>query len=78
MNNIEIIRKEGQTKFIVPGLSGRLTIHDGGGHIAASGDHKQLLTRVDGSDGSYDNMSSCTPGDLNNVLIRMAEQVKLT
>ena len=72
MNNVEILRKERQTKFIVPGLSGRLTIHDGGRLIAASGDHKQLLTRIDGSDGSYDRMSNCTTDDISNVLIRIA------
>ena len=72
MNNLEVLRLEGQTKFIIPGLKGRLTIHDGGKHIAASSDHKKLLTRVDGFDGSYDHMSGCTAKDMNDVLIRIA------
>lgn len=75
MNNIEILRVIGQTKFIAPGLKGRLTIHDGGKHIAASSDHKEFLTRVDGVDGSYSHMSNCTAKDMNDVLVNIANHV---
>lgn len=75
MSDVKVIRKAGQTKFIVEGKSGLVTLHDNG-DIFGSVAHKEFFVGIrkqldDGWTASYTGLRNTTASEMKIVMDRI-------
>ena len=79
MSNLTILKRIGQTKFIVKGLEGRITLRNTGNSIAASMEHRQFFkglgARTCKHNPSYIEVKPLTTQAFAKIMMRISNHV---